>query len=394
MPWEYQRQQYYPPNWAYAAGALYGGALYQTYRHNNPAAVPKNARQRTIEPEKSSPTKTKSVHMPQQGATKFLRTKPRPMASDKVKGVSKSLQRKVEKVIQHSKVYGKYTYIADVQLRQQNHDLYAFYTGDRNGQFFDLFTPYQFLDAASVLFSGKAINLNSGITAGNLNDDQKLSIQNSYVDIDFKSTSSHVVNLEIYECSPKVNTDKRPHTHVEESYNTYDAVINNGATNYALNPLQLGTSPSDWVQLFDHYHVKTHHVKLQPGMSTKLFIQGPKSKFIDLTKFNNNGTLYNHGKNLSKALFIRVINDATVSGSFYGGAGAYVHHWQSNNFGGVAMLYRRVIRMNPPDSVNASSTESINRIRTGVFLHNLPGTNIETDQQVAYQNPKDTTNVD
>lgn len=315
------------------------------------------------------------------GSKRFLRNRPKPYTVDRVKGVSKKLQRKVEKVIQHSKNYGKYTYYSYGRIRQVNTDRYSILTTDGNTEPLEFFSPLRLLDAASILFNAKGMSPTFNNQTGNLPDGGKISIQNAYVEFTFKSTSSHVINLEIYECTAKVSQNIGFQPFIVNSYTTWDSGYTNFAGSSIITPAMLGTSAKDWVELYKYFNVKAHHIKLLPGESSTLFIQGPKSKIIDLTKYQDNSILQYFAKGLTKGLYIRVINDPTVSATLGNG---YVHHWPSNDIGGVAFTYKCVTRLNAPEMVNNVSTADVNRVRIGDWMHTVT---TETDQQVVYENP-------
>jgi len=318
-------------------------------------------------------------------AGKATRTAKHKCSSSQMKlKVNKKFAAKVNKVITHSKVFGRHSYITSLQLRQVNFDEYHYKDDDTNGHPLDFFTPLRLLDSASFLWNVKSRNSDFYITAGNFNDNTKLHVIDSYATFFFKSCSQHVVNIELYECTSKTTQDERPRELIIQSGTTFTADYSNPAGTFPMADVYLGTGPSHWVELYKHFNVKVTKMKFLPGESQSYFIQGPKNKIIDLTQFTSDGVLNRFAKGISKAVYFRVINDPTISSGLENN---YVHNYPSTSAGGVAVRYTAVTKLNPPPSdmrVSGSQVTQTNTFRD-CFWTQFPTGN---DQQVTYQNPQ------
>jgi len=291
------------------------------------------------------------------------------------KGISPSFQRKVQKVINFSKNSGRYTYVTSVQLRQAVIDSYGVLVNDNNGLAMTSFAPLQLLDAASILYNSKTPSNNWVLTTNNLDDKTKINCISCYSQMFFKSTSNHVVNLQVYECTAKVSQSAEVGDLLTQSYaDTKTRYADFSNSNQASSQLKLGSTPKEWVELYKHFNVKCHSVKLLPGATSSLFFQGPKNRTVDLSQHTTNDNLDDYAKGVTKSFFVRVINDATVSAV----ATQKVHHWPSNEYGGVACRIDTVYNIVPPDNAGVT-VESLNANMIGMWL---PIRDTETDQQV------------
>lgn len=322
------------------------------------------------------------------GRTKFKHRKPKPINSWP-KGLSHKFERKVKKALAVNDIWGKYIYTSRVRLRQVDQDRYSLFTQDELTSPLDFGTAIQYIDAASILFKNKVPTADVSTTTGNMTDDAKLEIVKSSAEMFFKSSSGHVVNLEVYECTPKTPQSERlAITDVEQSYSAmvgkyYQTDI---AGSTLMNPRFINSSPEDWVQLYQKWNVKKHVVKLLPGQSTSLYFKGVTNKTIDMSKIQLDNQLARWVPQCnSKNFFIRVLNDISVSrvtGSVY--------HWQSNNDGGVACEFKRTYTMRPPPSGTDDIFEK-NTIINGLWRSN-PGSSV--DQQISVENPVQNSNTD
>jgi len=317
--------------------------------------------------------------------------------------VNKRFKRKVETIIDYGKPYGQYHFLSDNQLRQVDRDTYGYYSTDNNAIGMTHFTPYQIWDAASVCFNNKAAHFNptvdlaQGITH-NVRYKQEIHIINSYVKMDFKSTSSHVVNIEMYVCYPKSNANVEnvddaiigSGLQVNSTYsllNTSNAVVSGTWSNFA----NILSTPAMWSQLYRDYKVTKTQFKFNPGEKKSHFLQGPKNFTVDGTTMGDNANTLNTAAKWSPSVFFRVLNDATVNGVTTGTtATTCVSQWPSNYRGGVAFTQERVIRLRMPTTLDAAvaiDTQAGNMQNTIVFgrwrrLHAY-----DEDQQVCVEQP-------
>jgi len=314
-----------------------------------------------------------------------------------LKGVSRGFKTKVEKVIAFSKNFGSHKYSADQQLKQDNLDEYNNVQTDRNGSFYTFFTPRQIWDRASILYLSKTATATSEqTTTGNFLVDNKIHVIDSKVNFYFKSTSSHVVNIEMYVCTPKMNCD----------FSAYD-IAQNAVTQTRQN-YNMGTIGSDMdtlLELHKYFWVEKRTMKFNPGHSRSESIQGPRNKIYNGTEFINPGYsiadgtnrfTYLPGKIGAKSIWFRILNDITNSGTT-----GDPHSWPSNAQGGVAMRYTLEYRIAPPANLLSSTGAPFN-ISLGsqdmdenvVWINNwFQATGASVDQQVTVENPIATTTV-
>jgi hypothetical protein len=262
------------------------------------------------------------------------------------RGLSHKFERKVKKALEVNDVWGKFIYSANFTIRQALVDTFGSTGVDENGLNLEFFSPLSFQDAQSVMWNAKGPAVNWAATGGNFNDATKMEIVSSVLTLNFKSTSQHTVHIEMYEFRSKTSQQTPPFTLINQSYanvdyaNQYRHVA--GATVMSLN--SLGSQPSDWVEVYKHFHVKKHIVRLVPGGSSNLTLFGPKEKTIDMSKSLVNGvqTLY-EPKTKTCVLLFRILNDISISG-----ISADVHNHPAAATGGVAVRYKRTYIMRPP----------------------------------------------
>lgn len=323
--------------------------------------------------------------------------------------VDKKLKKKIDAINDHDKPFGEYRYISDQQLRQQTKEEYNHFTVDNNGILFDQFTPMQIWDAASVCFNEKVgqPNFYAGVTQGwtnNIRYKQTVHVTNAYTKFEFKSTSSHVVNLEMYICTPRSNavnqTVDGAVTNQTNAQNDFYFVqeVNGSISGRSIDfRRDLGVKPSDLSVLHRDYIVECVKFKFDPGEHKTHFLQGPKGLDIDGTKYAapDGNSLYNYAK-FAKFIFFKVINDQTVCGGEGPAAIERVARFPSNYQGGLAMRQTRSITVRMPDTTDINSNDVStyagirqNMLRIGRFIRQNPN---DVDQQVLVQNPAELAN--
>lgn len=304
------------------------------------------------------------------------------------KGVSKKMFTKVNKIINHSKLFGEYKYTGTFRLAMTAVDLINPQGYDEFLQHIRLGTLAEIIDAASVLFAGKTIAANQDLSAGNIATQAPLYVEKTQIDFFFKSTSSHVVNIEVWECTPKTYSGLNAIDLANESLNDgdYFARYNNAGVGFVPGDTAvLGMTPDQLGRLNENFWVKRHFIKLKPGDYGTLSVKGCRSKVYDGSKMVDVNTAdsisgFHKGYNMKSFVF-RTLNDITVSA-----VTGDCHNWPSNLQGGVAVSYQKTYRIRYPNNLNPDGKK--NAFKYGVF-RKIVSTSV--DQQVAEENPISTT---
>lgn len=295
---------------------------------------------------------------------------------------------KVLKAIKATKCYGEYIYHGHVQLRQDTTDRYGVNMFDFNGRKICIGDLRASIDAYSICFNGKSMGNDFQAITGNIDKRTTFSTAFEHLSMYFKSTSTHVVNIEVFELIPKMNLleNQRYDTIIYDSFNDY---VNrwapfNTAPEQTFGIDALGTASRHLTSLFQYYSVKVHNVKLLPGATSALSFKR-KGRTLDQSKnLDTQDNTYPNTKGASY-FFFRTLNDATVSGNPVNpGAQLPCHHWPSNYQGGVSMRYVRTIRCIPDNNL-ADNTAAQKPVVAIANWTNFNESN--TDQQVVYNAP-------
>lgn len=376
-----------------AAGAVAG------YRATHAAAnairqvIRETSKRKSNAPHRRTPKRVKmSGGLTHTQSVKFKHKKVKSILTKKVKGVSRKLTAKINKVIGHSANFGVHKYIGVCQYRQSANDTWGVYQLDAQNRYIALNDPLTVTDAASQLWGVKTITDNFASGTNNLSPQIPIQVLSSTLFFYFKSTSSHVVNIEVYECTCKKNTSVSPVDKASENYNQkYIRYLTSTGTTSNLSVTSLGWAPHMAHNMLNFFRVKKHKVKLLPGASSQLAIKCKGRKFTfgtDDDDANVSTTTLNTYIKGTKVFFFRVINDATVSA---GDNPGLVHHFSSNDRGGVAMTYTRTYRIAPIKGLGpGAAADQVNNKYIVVDTHSLT---MGDDQQVAYQNPTTNTPV-
>lgn len=303
------------------------------------------------------------------------------------KGVSKKMFTKVNKIINHSKLYGEYKYTSQVRLAMTGLDLINPQSTDEWSAPIQLGTFNEIIDAASVLFNGKTIGADWFVTTGNIDPSAPLYVEKTSIDFFFKSTSSHVVNIEVLECTPKGFSPLNALTLANESLQDGDYFVRYGVAPGFIptDTAVMGMTPDHLGRLNENFWVKRHFIKLKPGDYGSLTVKGCKDKVYDGSKLidpllTDTTTGFHKGYGMKSFIF-RTFNDVTVSA-----VSGDCHNWPSNSQGGVACSYTKTFRIRFPNNLNAAGKK--NAFKYGVFRKPILAS---TDQQVAEENPITTT---
>lgn len=319
-------------------------------------------------------------------SVKFKHKKVKSILNKKIKGVGKKFAKKVTKVIQHSDNFGVHKYIGTHQYRQVLTDIWGVFEADRLGNYITLNDPRSITDAASQLWGVKAITDNFTATTNNLQPEIPIEVLGSSIYFYFKSTSSHVINIEVYECTAKKNTSVSPVDKASERYqDKYIRYLTSAGAISALSVTSLGWAPHMSTNMLAYYSVKKHKVKLLPGASSQLGFRMKARKYTfgseDDDAVTTTVTIPTYTKG-TKVFFFRLLNDATVSAAPNPGL---VHHFASNDQGGVAMTYTRTYRIKPIKGTGIGATAD--QVSNKYIVVDTHSGTAGTDQQVAYENP-------
>jgi len=274
-------------------------------------------------------------------------------------------QKKVMKVMQHVACYGEYIYISTQQLKQGVLDRYGLFPVDSQGVPITIGSDRALTDAAAVLYNGKSSAKDYNVVTGNFANNNKINLISERLDFYFKSTSSHVVNIQMFEFISKTDQDVSGADLITESLDDYTNSLKATQDTGQTGPFAFdmpGSEARHLTSAFQKYQVKVHYFKLPPGeTASKSFSRGART-FDPIKSKNASEQPYLYRKGCSYFYF-RVLNDITVSGiSVFDTdlTASQVHNWPSNRQGGVAMEYKRTIRvMPPPNTATASDRPAV-----------------------------------
>lgn len=295
--------------------------------------------------------------------------------------INKRFKKLYDKCTNWDNNFGKYVYQSNVRLAQTLINKFGLTTTDENNIVIRAGGAHDILDAFSVVFGQKQPNPNYAILTNNLDDDCKYKCSIS-MDMFFKSTSSHVVNIEIYECTWKCSFNQDALTYISQCITSANMQVTTfnvfgvpaAATNLTMEDLNYEIK--DIPEWNKNLNIKVHKIKLLPGDHTykRFKICGMKTWDMGNMQQANSLSLGNPG---TKQFFFRIINDVTVSGDV---SAAKIHAFPSNAKGGVAMRYTKTYVMERPG--NAIGPKE-NQIKYSNWNH-LTET---TDQQVLFHAP-------
>jgi len=325
---------------------------------------------------------TRAIYGPRK---KFKTVRPK-VISNRIKGVSKSLVKKVDKIINHRDAWGEYIYWGQQRLRQIFPDVVNFVAQDAFGTPMSMGGMFDVRDAASVLWNGKSMLSNFQTGTNNLDKEIPIHVIFASMDFFFKSTSSHVVNIEMYECTAKESTNNSAFDWANSTFDDYICRARfSTAAEGNMDITTLGLQARHMTSLHKYYKVKVHKIKMEPGSYSSLRIPICKGKTFDGSQEMTNGGATSEYPKGTKSFWFRIINDITVSTPGDTSDGA-IHAWNSNNQGGVAMRYKKTYRIAPPRQANPSAGTVNTRNVVKVFF-SFPFSDNEADQQVTFANP-------
>lgn len=298
----------------------------------------------------------------------------------------KRFQKKVEKVLNETSSFGRYTYVANVRLHSTTNDNYFIQYVDENNEGIYLANNYVAADAVSILFNNKTLRSAFGNTSGNLESKERFTLDSTFLKMEFKSTTNRITTVEIYECTAKENLNVGAYETMTQSVNDYvNKYSDNGVSpSTTWDFKNEGTLIQDALTLHQHYYVKKHVIVLQPGQTkVKTWKRGPK--VYDPTRYlrsDTNEPFYNEKGTVQ--FFFRTRTNIDISGFTAPRTSGTVIAFPHENNGGVAMRYTRSIRCAPPTSGVDLAAE-----KSTVALGNwwIPFATNYTKQGLVQQNP-------
>jgi len=307
---------------------------------------------------------------------------------DKKPKINAKFRANVQKCLAYNDPWAKYVSTHNIQLRQVYKDGWHMVFKDERDRKLIENNAIQVLHHASVLFRAKADTDNYETYTGNFDDATKISQLSYRTDYFFKSTSNHVVNVEMYICTAKNATFDMPETLINQSYNgdfndTLSYVGADQATfQQTLGATDLNASSNEWIELYKQYSVKCHKFKMQPGDYSTYSIVQKNNITHDLSGEGWEGNLYVVSKGC-KVVFFRIINDISVSV----GELARIHAYPSSSQGGIAVRFTRTALYRPIASSDSTPLKNVIKRSQWNWSDALG------DQQVLFQNPITTATI-
>lgn len=260
--------------------------------------------------------------------------------------VSKKFKLKVAKALEPKESHGRY-----LEIGYQNFDFEPLLYGNKQkveriginsgGGYQQMFSPAMVLNAASVLFNGKAATESTQYTiaAGAYNfgansfdpRTTKLNVRNSYCSFVLRNNTPRTWIIQLYEVSPKLNMN------VDDEGDAYtqwiNCMVNESSTGTTTNPFAINiasatpntlyATPLQNKMIQQKWNWERHEITLDPGQSYDHFIQGPSNVVYDYAKFwKQDGAgaadkFYDYVKKFTRQLIIvarlDLVQDNTVS---------------------------------------------------------------------------------
>lgn len=212
--------------------------------------------------------------------------------------VSRNLRLKVQKVISGRDYPGFYHSIDynEFNVTAQNAQATFQMSYDNLGE--HVFSPNQFLNAASVLWNGKPVPAVPGIAdAFNFDPKQtKLYVRKSWVVTQFKNNTQRTIFLKMFNCRPK--SDQNVNSALGQWGAALTEMAGSGAGGaYSENPLgvtpqTLHADPRGLKQFDKFFAAEVTKYVLDPGQVVDYVVQGPSNMMLDYSKFYNGGVYF------------------------------------------------------------------------------------------------------
>lgn len=307
--------------------------------------------------------------------------------------VTKDFRDKVQKTLSSSKMYGIYEDVqyGSMQPTVNNIQLVHTFFNASGGFSFD---PIYVLSCASSLFNNKTPIVNPTLGDANNFDPTKTKIEvvDSYTVYRFKNNSTYQVEIDFYECAPKVVTQlTQPVTTWDDALllDTLAApesgpnVIGNDKTVMFMRP----TTCKGWNK---YWKASVTKLVMEPGQSTEISVSGPKNVVYDFNKFYKDA-LFQSNQKMTRACFAIVRNclGATTL--------ATVGRYGASGLSATQVIYevKRFTKICMPDetgfqypAVFAGSTmQKNNRRRDGYIMRNWAVALAGVQEMVVEVNP-------
>jgi len=307
--------------------------------------------------------------------------------------VSRDFREKVKKTLSSSMMYGIYEDVqyGGMQPTINNVQLVHTFPNASGGYNFD---PIYVLSCASSLFNNKTPTRVPALGDANNFDPSKTKIEvvDSYTVYRFKNNSTYQVEIDFYECAPKIVTE------LISPVNTWDDalvtdtlaapesgpnVIGNDKTVMFMRP----TTTKGWNK---YWKASVTKLVMEPGQSTEISVAGPKAKEYDFNKFYKDG-LFQDNQKTTRVCFAVVRNclGATTLATIgrYGAVGLAATQ--------VIYEVKRFTKLRMPDetgfqypAVFAGSTmQKNNRRRDGYIMRNWADALAGVQEMVVEVNP-------
>lgn len=290
--------------------------------------------------------------------------------------VSKDFREKVKKTLSASMMYGVYEDVqyGSMQPTVNNIQLVHQFTTASGGVSFD---PIYVLSCASSLFNSKTpIQVPALGDANNFDGSKtKIEVVDSYAVYRFKNNSTYEVELDFYNCAPKIVSDITSPVDAWDDALVQDTlaapesgpnVIGNDKTVMFMRP----TTTKGWNK---YWKATVTKLVMEPGQSTEISVDGPKNIQYDFNKFYKDG-LFQSGQKMTRCCFAVVRNciGATTL--------ATVGRYGAASLAGTQIIYevKRFTKLRMPDETGfqypavfaGSSMQKNNRRRDGYIMRN------------------------
>lgn len=267
----------------------------------------------------------------------------------------------------------------------------------------DPFSPYCFIDAASILWNNKTPSSDGqASTTGNFSvSSTQVYVRDSYCTVTFKSNSKRAYHYKLLICAPRrsdVTLDPRGDWDIqlnnerEASTNAPNDAGANVLTNYIHT---LNAMPFHCASFKKNWNVETISFVLQPGQVYVHRIQGPKAKLLDYAKYWHGDVFQVCQKNTTRFGLAVYHGDmvATSTGAF--GYFEEIGDASADVFDGKGVLITQKITMDltMPEQTgfkyNAAVTPGSVQLNTQrryayantVFMSNRAGTVVRVDDE-------------
>jgi len=236
--------------------------------------------------------------------------------------VSKSLRKKIKKVMGQKEQYGWYIKRACLPLYtlmddQQNVGAMGAWHSQGQYQFFD---PSSVLDAASILFNkkGQQASVSDSDTDNFQKDTLKIRVIDSSVKFYMRNNTARTVTIKLWDYSPKhVGTTALLHQDWVDALAFTKPVGSAGAagTLSNQNPIGvtvnvIGASPKHLQQIKNLYSIDETIFTLEAGKEYVHTLTGPKDKMYDFSKFYD-GAVFQNAQKMVKGCLIALYSDVT-----------------------------------------------------------------------------------